>query len=97
MTCVTRKVLDQHEIDEPHAYLAEEGMGPGFVEIDICTDHARTLAYALEFGDHVGHCLVVADDEAGIAGRCAAVTFARRQARKDVLEPDAFCGCSVLE
>jgi hypothetical protein len=94
---VTREVLDREQVDEPQADVADTGVCPDVVEVEAGGDHAGTLAGALEFGDHVGQGRTVVDDETSVARRRAAVTFALGQASQDVLKPDPFGDCGVLD
>lgn len=94
---VTREVLDREQVDKPQVDVAEATVRPGVVEVEVGGDHAGTLAGALEFGDHVVQGLAVVDDETSVARRRAAVTFTLGQDCQDVLKPDPFGDCGMLE
>ncbi len=97
MAGVTGEILDQDQVDEPQVDIAGAGMRLGVVEFEVGGDHARTLAGALEFADHVGQRFAVGDKESAVVRGGVAVAFGFVQAEQDALEPDALGGGGVFD
>jgi hypothetical protein len=97
VTCVPGELLNHHQQRPSHADDPFGGQLDGVVEIEPGGDGARSCASSLELVDDAGQCLVIIDGKGSYVASCVAIAIGLVDFSPMSLEPNTFCGSSVLD